>query len=58
MMMQHEKYPMNTKLGESQSQSWRFVDEILLKLLLEFEPRFLGCPVGSDVTVATTVSLF
>ena len=49
------QYPMNTKLGEPQSQPGRFVDEIILKLLLEFEPRFLGCPVG-NVTTATTLS--
>ena len=50
------QYTMNTKLGEPQSQSGRFVDEIILKLLFEFEPRFLGCPVGSVVTIATTLS--
>jgi len=50
--------PLNTKLGEPQCQPERFIYEIILKLLLEFEPRSLGCPVGSVVTVATAPSRF
>jgi hypothetical protein len=45
------QYPMNAKLGEPQSQPGRTVDEIILKLLFEFEPRFLGCPVGSVYSI-------
>jgi len=40
--------PLNTKQGEPQSQPGRFTRDIILKILVELEPRLLGCPVGSD----------
>jgi len=55
----HDKYSrctLHTKVGGGPSPSGRFEEDRTLLLLTGIEPRFLGCPVRSLVTVHTELS--